>query len=552
MIIKKIKWLVSHLWLGPAILVCIGYLRCWSVYYNSDTALIGLMADNVLTLGERPLYVWGVGYMGILLEVYGTALVFKVFGMSPITLNCVSVGVFLLFVVVYRLVLTQMLGESIGSIGAVLLGCLGPTIYGYWLRPIPNYVEVVFFGTCATWLYTDIIKGNKVSPGWWALFGFVLGFGLYTNQQSLYFYGALGLHAYLVLWQKSEEIKVHKHHLLSVLYKVLYAVLVLGAVSYITAVENLGPIKWQAYSTMKLVVGALVVISLVRWLYALRTQLIHMLVNHKVGVIAACLGWTLGYGPELYGRYILKIQTTSRTGLGVSYEQFVQNLAWILQAYGKYFGVNSGAEPIPESHAITPIGSALPQWVLVASAGILIVFLASGIIKMGQYIWTKKMTEVSPLYLLPFVVIPIVAFAKITMGYPNSRYAAAAVPGVLALIILGALSLWQNGVHRINKQHGLGRKNLTVAIAMVFAIWPIATAIIETSAKLNQHTNDHPHYSIIQKLNKLEIKTAEADYWTAHSAEFLSGAKIRIRPKTSNYNPDRYDSAAKYYSVDEL
>lgn len=59
----------------------------WRIGYNSDSAMIGLMAKSILERGERPIFVWSVGYQGMLLEGYAVALCFKLFGINPWVLN---------------------------------------------------------------------------------------------------------------------------------------------------------------------------------------------------------------------------------------------------------------------------------------------------------------------------------------------------------------------------------------------------------------------------------------------------------------------------------
>ncbi len=46
------------------------YIQRWYIGYSSDTALIGLMAKHISELKEFPVFVWSVGYQGIILEAY--------------------------------------------------------------------------------------------------------------------------------------------------------------------------------------------------------------------------------------------------------------------------------------------------------------------------------------------------------------------------------------------------------------------------------------------------------------------------------------------------
>ncbi len=317
----------------PAVFISIAFLRCWSLYYNSDTALIGLMADSVIKDHESPLYVWGVGYMGILLEVYGTALVFKLFGMGPITLNVISTGVFLMFVFIFKKAVAVTNGDRFSTIAAMLLGCMGPTIYGYWLRPIPNYVEVIFFGTLSTLAYLKIVQEFKAKQSWFALLGFSLGFGLYTNQQLIYFYAAIACHIFLIFWSIVDDLKIKSTVCIRRVYVVLWAVALAGLISYVSGVEHIGNVKWQAYSTLKLVGLIIFAITTMRWAYALRFRIWAYINLRRYKFLVMVAAWLVGYSPELYGRYILNISSTSRTGLGVSFMQLKQNFIWIQRLF---------------------------------------------------------------------------------------------------------------------------------------------------------------------------------------------------------------------------
>jgi hypothetical protein len=74
------------------------YLYHWQVFFNSDFAMIGLIAERILKTGETYLYVPTVGYQGLLIEAYLSALLFKYFGMTPRVLHFTAVLNFLVFV----------------------------------------------------------------------------------------------------------------------------------------------------------------------------------------------------------------------------------------------------------------------------------------------------------------------------------------------------------------------------------------------------------------------------------------------------------------------
>src|SRR3954462_10546866 len=79
-------------WVTPALsllAMLVGglYVYFWRYGFSSDNAMIGLLAKRILTTGEQFIFVPKVGYQGLLYEANLVALMFKLFGMSPVTIN---------------------------------------------------------------------------------------------------------------------------------------------------------------------------------------------------------------------------------------------------------------------------------------------------------------------------------------------------------------------------------------------------------------------------------------------------------------------------------
>src|SRR4051794_21655290 len=97
---RKLDYILTPLLLLS--IACFSYLFLtnWQYAFSSDYAMIGMMAKQILEQGKHPIFVWGVGYNGMLLEGHATALAFKLFGIGPATLNYAP-WIFYLFMLLF-------------------------------------------------------------------------------------------------------------------------------------------------------------------------------------------------------------------------------------------------------------------------------------------------------------------------------------------------------------------------------------------------------------------------------------------------------------------
>jgi hypothetical protein len=96
------------------------FLYFWQWNYSSDTALVGMVARRFFSHGELPIFVGGVGYQGLLLEVPMAAALFQDLGQLP---QCFGfgAGVFytLLLVALYRVVCLSFSSDGGMAVGVV-------------------------------------------------------------------------------------------------------------------------------------------------------------------------------------------------------------------------------------------------------------------------------------------------------------------------------------------------------------------------------------------------------------------------------------------------
>ena len=121
------------------------YIKAWPIAYSSDTALIGLMAKHILEFGERPIFVWSVGYQGIFLEGYLSAFFFSIFGVKPCVLNIAPSLYLVLGNAFWMLGIATSFGRSAGLIMALLTSISSPILYQLCTRTVPNFSAIFFF-----------------------------------------------------------------------------------------------------------------------------------------------------------------------------------------------------------------------------------------------------------------------------------------------------------------------------------------------------------------------------------------------------------------------
>lgn len=150
------KWAVF--WM--AIIIFITWTVRWRVVagplsiLESDESVPGLMAMNILR-GDRPVFYWGQYYLGAI-EMYATAFIFSVAGVSSLTFKFVPIVNSVLFIVTLYLIGRDFFNRRVGVLSAgfasvaLLLVVRGVKGTGYG--------PVLVFGNLALWRVTCLRK----------------------------------------------------------------------------------------------------------------------------------------------------------------------------------------------------------------------------------------------------------------------------------------------------------------------------------------------------------------------------------------------------------
>lgn len=166
------------------------------VPYNSDEAIVGLMARHILN-GERPVFFYGQAYMGSL-DAYLTAFGFILFGAHVWVLRAVQAALYLGTIATGALIIWQVTGSRSAVVAGVWLLAI-PTVNVtlYTTASLGGYGEMLLIGNLIL-LVTLRIAGNHQTGiqdntiSLWLILGFLIGLGLWSFGLSLvYAFAAL-------------------------------------------------------------------------------------------------------------------------------------------------------------------------------------------------------------------------------------------------------------------------------------------------------------------------------------------------------------------------
>jgi hypothetical protein len=183
-----------------AALFKIGLFFANSIPFNSDEAIVALMAKHILQ-GERPFFFYGQAYMGSL-DAYLIATVFSIFGEKVLGIRIVQIFLYSLTICTTALLGRQMTGKwKVGVLAAWLLAIPNMNTTLYTSVSLGGYGEMLVIGNLILLTTLKITRdlSRKMSYGsiiaWFAL-GFLCGFGLWVFGLTLVY--AITAFIYLV------------------------------------------------------------------------------------------------------------------------------------------------------------------------------------------------------------------------------------------------------------------------------------------------------------------------------------------------------------------
>jgi len=185
------KYWVELIVLIVAVIWKIIWISFDSFPFNSDEAVVGLMAKHILS-GERPIYFYGQSYMGSF-DAWLVAGGFVLFGVKVWVIRLVQVILYLATILlVLRVIDNAFHAQNVKLFTGLLLAIPTVNILLYTTVSLGGYGEALFLGILYVFLFQKIQDNYyqaRKRKGWVliALLGFFIGFGLWANALTLLF-----------------------------------------------------------------------------------------------------------------------------------------------------------------------------------------------------------------------------------------------------------------------------------------------------------------------------------------------------------------------------
>ena len=183
--------LYGNLWLWAGISVAamaclkIGLLLADRIPFNSDEAVVALMARHILQ-GARPVFFYGQAYMGSL-DAFLVAAGFAVFGQQVWVIRWIQGLLYLGTMVTTAVLGKQAFGSwKVGVLAMLLLAVPMVNVTLYTTATLGGYGEALLLGNTILILTLKLLRpgsGNSGKPidlGWWFVLGFLAGLGLWA------------------------------------------------------------------------------------------------------------------------------------------------------------------------------------------------------------------------------------------------------------------------------------------------------------------------------------------------------------------------------------
>jgi hypothetical protein len=195
---------------GAAAILKIGLLSSGSVPFNSDEAIVALMAKHILQ-GERPFFFYGQAYMGSL-DAYLIAAVFKLFGEYVWGVRLVQIILYTLTLITTAILGKQLTGQwKVGVLAVWLLAIPSINTTLYTTVSLGGYGEMLVIGNLILMTTLNIHRSrlrnkSKQSIFQWFALGFLSGFGLWVFGLTLvYSISAFIYLAWILTWSRQTE-----------------------------------------------------------------------------------------------------------------------------------------------------------------------------------------------------------------------------------------------------------------------------------------------------------------------------------------------------------
>lgn len=163
--------------------------------FNSDEAVNALVIKHMLERGELTFHNWDATYYGVVEGLLAIPFVW-IDGYSPLAFKLSAIaGFFLLLAASYALG-KRLFGREEGLAAAALLAAFSPQLVLWSTLASGGYTLVIGWGTLTLAVFADLAASPRPVPAWkLALFGAMMGFGLYIYELYLVYVAVLAVYA---------------------------------------------------------------------------------------------------------------------------------------------------------------------------------------------------------------------------------------------------------------------------------------------------------------------------------------------------------------------
>ncbi len=186
-------WMRIGLLLLSAAVLKIWLLTLQAFPFNSDEAIVGLMARHILA-GERPVFFYGQAYMGSL-DAWLTAVGFTIWGSQVWVMRLVQIILYSLTIIVSILIgRVAFRTWTHGLLAGVFLAFPAVNTTLYTTISLGGYGEALLIGSLGLLVGFWMLQQENLRRLYWmGIWGGLLGLGLWANGLSLVFFLPMGM-----------------------------------------------------------------------------------------------------------------------------------------------------------------------------------------------------------------------------------------------------------------------------------------------------------------------------------------------------------------------
>ena len=185
------------------IITHIPYLLFWDIGFDSDYALIGLMANH-FSKGEYYSHFWGVSYLGTI-EPFLTSIVFRILGSSQFTINIIPFILSIILIILNYYLISLYFNKVIAIISSLLLIFSSHSFIMHTLRSLGTYIETLVIGTILIIVFSKIEQNNFKKIIYYPLLGFFVGLGYWENKLIIFYIVGIFLYLFFKTLQISQN-----------------------------------------------------------------------------------------------------------------------------------------------------------------------------------------------------------------------------------------------------------------------------------------------------------------------------------------------------------